>query len=68
MAIMRSQLKNERGFFFLHQDLNHGSYEPKASVLPMSFAGIKVQRRKEKRKKEKYEKDETERGGRERPD
>ena len=33
----------------------------------MSFAGIQVQRRKEKRKKEKHEKDETERGG-ERPD
>ena len=35
MAIMKSQLKNERGNFFLPQwSLNLGS---KASVLPMSY-------------------------------
>ena len=35
---MRSQLKSERGIFFLpHQDLNQGPMQPKASVLPMSY-------------------------------
>ena len=35
---MRSQLKNERGNFIPHQDLNHGPLEPIASVLTMSYA------------------------------
>ena len=39
MTIMRSQLKNITGNFFLvHWDLNYGPLKPKASVLPMSYA------------------------------
>ena len=38
-AIMRSQLKNQRGNNFLtHQDFNHVPLEMKASVLPMTYA------------------------------
>ena len=36
---MRSQLKNERGKFFLSQrDFNYGPLESKAGVLPMSYS------------------------------
>ena len=35
---MRTQLKNERGNFFLPPlDLNHGTLEPKVSVLRLSY-------------------------------
>ena len=38
-AIMKSQLKNQRGNNFLtHQDFNHVPLEMKASVLPMTYA------------------------------
>ena len=38
MAIIRSQLKKERGNFFLaHRNLNRGPLQPKDSVLPMSY-------------------------------
>ena len=42
-AIMRSQLKKERGKFFLpHWDLNHGPPEPKVSELPEAHLFIKI--------------------------
>ena len=37
---MRLQLKNERENYFSYQDLNHGPFERKASVLPMSYADL----------------------------
>ena len=42
-AIMRSQLKKERGIFFLpHWYLNHGPLEAKASGLPMRYVAQHV--------------------------
>ena len=37
MAIMRSQLKKERGNVLPHQDLGLGPLELKASVVPISY-------------------------------